>query len=80
MLRTSIKKVVIADALNIRSGPNTTYSSIGKLYKNNKVEVISESNGWSKIKFGSKIGYVSSEYLKELNNENQNLPYATDVN
>lgn len=77
MLRTSIKKVVIADVLNIRSGPNTTYSSIGKLYKNNKVEVISESNGWSKIKFGSKIGYVSSEYLKELNNENQNLPQST---
>lgn len=67
-----IKKIVTATTLNVRSGPDTSYTSIGKLYKNNEVDVISESNGWSKIQFGSKIGYVSSEYLKSVSTGNNN--------
>lgn len=66
----SIQKIVTATTLNVRSGPDTSYQSIGKLYKNDKVNVISESNGWSKIQFGSKIGYVSSEYLKNISSNN----------
>ena len=36
---------------------------IGKLSKGSKVEVISTSNGWSKIKYDGRTGYVSSQYL-----------------
>ena len=36
---------------------------IGTLSKGAKVEVISTSNGWSKIKYNGTIGYVSSQYL-----------------
>lgn len=71
------QKIVIANVLNVRSGPDTTFSSIGKLYKNNKVDIISESNGWSKINFGSKIGYVSSEYLKSIDNGESTNPNPT---
>ncbi|WP_373601499.1 SH3 domain-containing protein, partial [Paraclostridium bifermentans] len=57
-------KVVTATSLNVRSGPSTSNSVIGSLKQNEKVEAISESNGWSKIKFKGKEAYVSSAYLK----------------
>ena len=60
-------KVVVATSLNVRSGPSTGNSVIGSLKNNDKVEVISESNGWSKIKYNGKEGYVSSTYLKDSN-------------
>ena len=57
-------KEVSTDGLNVRTGPSTRYSVIGKLNKGTKVEVISESNGWSKIKYNNKTAFVSSGYLK----------------
>ncbi|WGX77233.1 SH3 domain-containing protein [Paraclostridium bifermentans] len=61
----SNSKIVTATSLNVRSGPSTSSSKIGSLRQNEVVEVISESNGWSKIKFNGKEGYVSSDYLKD---------------
>ncbi|WP_270670894.1 SH3 domain-containing protein [Paraclostridium bifermentans] len=63
-------KVVTATSLNVRSGPSTSNGVIGSLKQNDKVEVISESNGWSKVKFSGKEGYVSSAYLKDSNGGN----------
>ena len=63
-------KVVTATSLNVRSGPSTSNGVIGSLKQNDKVEVISESNGWSKIKFNGKEGYVSSTYLKDADGGN----------
>ena len=60
---TKTTKYVNASSLNFRSGPSTTYSVIGKLSSGDKVEVISTSNGWSKIKYNGQTGYVSSQYL-----------------
>jgi len=60
---SSTTKYVNTTSLNFRSGPSTSYSVIGKLSSGAKVEVISTSNGWSKIKYDGKTGYVSSEYL-----------------
>ena len=57
------KKVVTANSLNMRSGASTSYRVITKLSKGTVVEVISESNGWSKIKFEGKEAYTSSQYL-----------------
>ena len=57
--------IVNTDGLNFRNGAGTSYSIIKVLNKGEKVEVISESNGWSKIKFNGKEGYVSSDYLKD---------------
>ncbi|MGX4599167.1 SH3 domain-containing protein [Faecalimicrobium sp. JNUCC 81] len=58
-------KEVNTSSLNVRSGPGTNYSKIGSLKQGNKVEVISENNGWSNIKFSGKDGFVSSEYLSQ---------------
>ena len=56
---------VTADALNVRSGPSTSYSVTTKLYKGDKVEILETSNGWHKIKASNgKIGWVSGDYIK----------------
>ena len=56
-------KYVTASSLNVRKGASTSYSVIGTLSKGTKVELISTSNGWSKIKYNGNVGYVSSKYL-----------------
>ncbi|WP_035322183.1 C39 family peptidase [Peribacillus kribbensis] len=57
--------IVTADVLNIRSGAGTNYKLIGKFTEGSKVTVTQKlSNGWSKVSFSGKIGYVSSQYLK----------------
>lgn len=66
---TSIKYT--ATYLNMRTGPSTSYSIITTLTQGAEVQVISESNGWSKIKYNSKEGYVSSKYLKLKQNQIQ---------
>ena len=53
--------------LNLRSGPSTSYSSLGKLSYGTKVEVISRSGDWSKVKVNGLTGYVSSQYLSSTN-------------
>ena len=56
---------VTADALNVRSGPSTSYGITTKLYKGDKVEILETSNGWHKIKASNgKIGWVSGDYIK----------------
>ena len=60
------EKTVIARVLNVRSGAGTSYSIVGKLNRNTKVEVIETvANGsWSKIKFNGGYAYVSSTYIQ----------------
>ncbi|WP_346877501.1 SH3 domain-containing protein [Clostridium sp. UBA5712] len=60
--------IVKADALNVRSGANTSSKIVGTLYKNSKVEILSTSNGWHKIKFKSGTAFVSSEFISNNNN------------
>ena len=55
--------IVNTDGLNFRNGAGTSYSIIKVLNKGEKVEVISESNGWSKVKHDSRLGYVASQYI-----------------
>ncbi|MGL6106919.1 SH3 domain-containing protein, partial [Romboutsia sp.] len=59
-------KEVNTNGLNVRSGPSTSYGKIGALSKGNKVGVMSEGNGWSKIDYNGKVGYVSSQYLTKV--------------
>jgi uncharacterized protein YgiM (DUF1202 family) len=63
------KGIVNADTLNVRSGASTGNSVIGSLYNNSKVEIISTSNGWHKIKYNNTIGFVSAEYIKITSND-----------
>ncbi|MBC2370139.1 LysM peptidoglycan-binding domain-containing protein [Listeria booriae] len=51
--------------LNIREKANAASRSLGVLNKNDRVQVISSSNGWSKLKSGAKEVYVASKYLSK---------------
>ena len=54
------------DSLNVRTGPGTSYSRQGALPKGTGVIVLSSGSGWSKVLYhGTKIGYVSSQYLSD---------------
>ena len=59
-----IGTVINTNSLNVRSTPDTSKASIGKLSKGQKVTIISqETNGWYKINFNGKVGYVSGKYI-----------------
>ena len=64
VINSNVKTVNIDDDsfLNVRVSPNGTI--VGKLYKGNTVTVISDSNGWSKIKYNGRDCYIFSKYLK----------------
>ncbi|NLZ50044.1 MAG: SH3 domain-containing protein [Clostridiales bacterium] len=56
---------VTASKLNVRSGPDTSYSIIHTLWQGNTIKVIGESNGWYKIQLSNgTTGWVSGTYLK----------------
>lgn len=59
-------KTVIARVLNVRSGAGTSFSIVGKLSRNTKVEVVEYvANGtWAKINYNGGTAYVSNRYLK----------------
>jgi uncharacterized protein YvpB len=55
---------VTADVLNVRSGPGTNYSKIGRLMQGTKLNVIQRmNNGWYKISYNGKSAYVSGDYV-----------------
>ncbi|MCM3735497.1 SH3 domain-containing protein [Bacillus cytotoxicus] len=85
---TSGKKTVTADVLRVRTSPNTSSSIIGRVYEGQVLQVIGEANGWLKINYNGKTGYVSSEFVTDGgssstgNNENvqaANGNYAVNV-
>ncbi|WP_339200978.1 SH3 domain-containing protein [Peribacillus sp. FSL P2-0133] len=62
--KTTTKYVnVSSGSLNMRNKPSESASVIVKLARGVEVEVISESNGWSKVKAYGGEGYVSTQYL-----------------
>ncbi len=51
--------------LNIRSGPSTSYRILSQFGDGASVKVLASSNGWAKVLYGgTKIGYVSEDYLR----------------
>lgn len=56
--------IVNASKLNMRSGPSTSYSIVGSLYKGNTVDIIGESDNWYKIEKGSSgYAWASKTYI-----------------
>lgn len=51
-------------ALNVRSGPGTSYGKTGTLAKGETVLFLRHASGWSRVLYhGTKAGYVSAQYL-----------------
>ena len=55
--------VVDADALRVRSQPNTTSSTLTYLTDGTKVEVHEALDSWYKVSYGAYSGYVHADYL-----------------
>ncbi len=68
---SSVKYVSVdpSSTLNVRESASTKANVVTKLKNNTKVEVVSESNGWAKIKVNGINGYVSSQYIKAVQSE-----------
>ena len=52
------------DSVNVRSGPGTSYSSLGRLARNTAITRTGVgSNGWSRVNYNGQTAYISSSYL-----------------
>ncbi|HAT4246386.1 TPA: SH3 domain-containing protein [Clostridium perfringens] len=58
-------KVNITTALNVRQAATSNSRIVGSLKGGEKVNIISESNGFYKIEFNNSYGYVYSKYISK---------------
>lgn len=60
----------VTTTLNVRSGPGTGYSKVGKLYRGNTIVVNSvtfnSSRQWGEIDYYGQTGYVATQYVTYL--------------
>ncbi|MCC0629008.1 SH3 domain-containing protein [Clostridioides sp. ES-S-0108-01] len=71
-------KVISTVSLNVRSGPGTSYSIIGKLNGGDVVELKAKNNGWYKVKLSSgTTGWVSASYISETNEGTKENPNSS---
>lgn len=50
---------------HFRSDPSTSSQSLGKLPKNTKITITGEENGWYKVSYNGKEGYISKSLVTE---------------
>lgn len=57
--------VVVADTVNVRESANASAERVGVCYKGEKLEILQkQADGWTKVKFNGKTGYVKTDVLK----------------
>ena len=56
---------VSSESLNVRSGPSTNDRIVTTLKMNTRVQIITKSGTWWKIKYENLEGYVNSQYLSD---------------
>ncbi|WHX80959.1 SH3 domain-containing protein [Priestia flexa] len=49
----------------MRAIPSTSGAIVGKLYKGNTINVLTEQQGWAKIQLNGKDAWISSEYIEK---------------
>lgn len=55
----------VTDTVNIRKSASTTADKLGVCYPGEELEVImKQADGWTKVKYDGKTGYVKSEFLE----------------
>lgn len=68
---TKVSGYVAADSLFVRQGPGMGYDQIGYLHRNDPVQGTDLNNGWIKIDYNGKVGYISSKFFST---EKQSVP------
>ncbi|WP_243290663.1 SH3 domain-containing protein [Bacillus sp. FJAT-47783] len=68
---SSVKSgTVLATTLNVRTGPTTSAAIIGKLYKSEKVTIVSKKGDWYQIKFNNKTAWVHGDFVQTSTSSN----------
>lgn len=68
--QTVIKTLYVnSSSINLRKEANTSSEILANLPVNTSVDVLSEANGWSKVKVNGKEGYISSSLLSTRKQE-----------
>lgn len=49
--------------INVRSGPDTSYSRVAMVSEGKRVTLLAEEGGWFKVSFGGQTGYILGDYL-----------------
>jgi uncharacterized protein YgiM (DUF1202 family) len=69
---------VVSDSLNVRKGPGANYNVLGRVYKDESVEVLEIGGDWAKIIFKDSVGYVNKNYIHAQNQETE-APYEAEI-
>ena len=73
--------IVTASALNVRSGPGTSYKSIGLIYKDEYVRVFAKIGDWYVVQTNNDlIGTVSTKYVRAINSSSKPSTNTTSNN
>ena len=72
-------RTITGNAVNFRTGPSTSNSSIGKLNKGNQVEYIGKSGEWANIKYNGNVGYVHANYVSASSNNDSSSNKADNT-
>ncbi|MGF9964045.1 SH3 domain-containing protein [Bacillus rhizoplanae] len=65
--QNTTKYTVNADVLRVRTGPSTSYEIMSRVHEGDTLNVIGQENGWYKIEYNGKIGYVSGDFVNAGN-------------
>lgn len=60
----SIGTVTATTNINVRSSASETAERLGVLAGGDSVELLAQENGWCKIKYNGKVGYVKADYVQ----------------
>lgn len=71
---------VDTETLNLRKEASTSADILKLLSQNDEVEIISESDGWYKVKYENIEGYVSKDYIKVKDDGEPKTETATNTN
>ena len=65
--QTTVTKVEATDVVNVRSSDSEQAERLGKVAVGEVLKLLEKKeNGWSKVEYNGKEGYIKSEYLKDV--------------
>lgn len=66
-VQTTVTKVEATDVVNVRSSDSEQAERLGKVAVGEVLKLLEKKeNGWSKVEYNGKEGYIKSEYLKDV--------------
>lgn len=71
--------LITAGYLNVRSGSGINYPVANVITRGTKVTMYEKSNGFYKINYGGKTGYVSEQYVKATTAQDKNTNTNTNT-